>query len=409
MPFPDIPFDEFSQFIQKNFDSTISLASVLCILFSLTENPELLALHARQQKGRYEGENSINVTGWIKCLSRSIQDKLNVKFLKESDDAPSDYKTTAFGLQLDAMAKLLQLHPGNKSGKVKQKLKPVSYKAIEGIHMICPDVFQCETLSCKPRSLRQVTRNRDIPLVTLIKGFTIYDECPVLTGKCTECNTMYHADHERAPMEGGQSRHSRVYLNSAQYLKVGQNLWVDRYFSNTVLSGMYHFHASAAAYAEFWNDAVWKLQPGNSRKITRHQIWHTFVQESIRSLASCSHLNLELEDSLTLAQVTKQAFSILGDKGIIRAADQHHCSECTQKYKAQTDQLSLYDAAATVGMDENGLVPRLEVEVEDSQDSLNSQPIHPSNTMQMITDNNADVRMVVLDGLVVGPSMCSPL
>ena len=95
----------------------------------------------------------------------------------ESDDAPSDYKTTAFGLQLDVMAKLLQLHPGNKSGKVKQKLKPASYKAIEGIHMICPNVFQCETLSCKPYSLQQVTRNHDIPLVTLIKGFTIYDEC----------------------------------------------------------------------------------------------------------------------------------------------------------------------------------------------------------------------------------------
>ena len=98
MPFPDIPFDEFSQFIQENFDSTISLASVLCILFSLTENPGLLALHARQQKGRYEGKNSITVTGWIKCLSRSIQDKLAVKFLKKSDDVSSDCKVTALGL-----------------------------------------------------------------------------------------------------------------------------------------------------------------------------------------------------------------------------------------------------------------------------------------------------------------------
>ena len=281
MPFPDIPFDEFSQFIQENFDSTISLASVLCILFSLTENPGLLALHARQQKGRYEGENSITVTGWIKCLSQSIQDKLAVKFLKESDDVSSDYKVTALGLRLDAMAKLLHLHPGSKSGKVKQKFKPVSYRAIEGVHMICPDVFQCETLSCKPCSLQQVTRIHDIPLVTLIKEFKIYDECPVLTGKCTECNTTYYADHECPPMQGNQSQHSRVYLNCAQYLKVGQNLWVDRYFSNTVLSGIYHFHASAAAYVEFWNDAVWKLQQGNSRKITRCQIWHTFVQESI--------------------------------------------------------------------------------------------------------------------------------
>lgn len=115
-----------------------------------------------------------------------------------------------------------------------------------------------------------------------------------------------------------------------------------------------------------------------------------------------------MEDGLALAQVTKQAFSILGDKGIIRAADHHHCSECTQKYKAQTDQLSLYDPAATVKMDENGLVPRLEVEVEDSQDSSNLQSLQPSNTMQTSADDNADVRMIVLDGLVVGPSVRSP-
>lgn len=241
----------------------------------------------------------------MKCLSRSIQDKLADKFLKESDDASSDYKVTALGSQLDAMAKLLQLHPGSKSGKVKQKFKPVSYKAIEGIHMICPDVFRCETLSCKPHSLQQVTRICDIPLITLIKRFTIHDRCPVLAGKCTECNTMYYADHERASMmEGNQSQHSRVYLNSAQYLKVGQNLWVDWHFSNTVLSGIYHFHASASAYAEFWNDATWKLQPGNSRKIDRRQIWHTFVQESIWSWKMVLHW-LRLQNKHFLFWVTR--------------------------------------------------------------------------------------------------------
>ena len=175
------------------------------------------------------------------------------------------------------------------------------------------------------------------------------------------------------------------------------------------MSGIYHFHVLAAAYTEFWNDAVWKLQQGNSRKITRCQIWHTFVQESIQSLASCSQVNLELEDGLALAQVTKQAFAILGDKGIIRASDQHHCSECTQKYKAQTSQLSLYDAAAIVGMDENGLVPRLEVDIEASQDSPNPPSIPPSNIMQASTGDSADVRMVVVDGLVIGPSVRSSL
>jgi len=34
-------------------------------------------------------------------------------------------------------------------------------------------------------------------------------------------------------------------------------------------------------------------------------------------------LNLELEDGLTIDQITKQAFAILGEKGIIRAAENH--------------------------------------------------------------------------------------
>ena len=133
MPFPDIAFGEFSQFIQEHFNSGISLASVLCILFSITENPELLTLHARQQKGRYKGENSITVTAWIKCLSWSSQDKLCVQLLNELNNASSKSQVAALGMRLDGMAKLLKLHPASKSGKVKQKFKPISYKAIEGV------------------------------------------------------------------------------------------------------------------------------------------------------------------------------------------------------------------------------------------------------------------------------------
>jgi hypothetical protein len=95
----------------------------------------------------------------------------------------------------------------------------------------------------------------------------------------------------------------------------------------------------------------------------------------------------------------------VGDKGIIRAADQHHCSECTQKYNAQTDQVSFYDPAATVGIDENELAPRLEVEVGDTQVYPNTQQTQSSNTVQASADGNADVRMVVLDGIVVGPTV----
>jgi hypothetical protein len=61
-PFPDITFKEFSDFIQLNFNSTISLSSVLVILFSLTENTQLLSLHGCQQKKRYKEEKSTSAT-----------------------------------------------------------------------------------------------------------------------------------------------------------------------------------------------------------------------------------------------------------------------------------------------------------------------------------------------------------
>jgi hypothetical protein len=156
IPFPNISFDLFSQFVKDNFSSTISLALVLYMVFSLNENPELLALHARQQKGRFASENSIAVTAWIKCLSWMILEKSDnngSSLLKESNSTSVNAQITALSMWLDGMAKLLRLHPSNKYGKVKHKLKPTSYKAIEGIHFICPNTFECTTHSYNPHSL----------------------------------------------------------------------------------------------------------------------------------------------------------------------------------------------------------------------------------------------------------------
>lgn len=63
-PFPEISFSVFSMFIEDTFGPKISLATVLLVLFSMTENPELLSLHARQQHPSEE-ENKITASGWI--------------------------------------------------------------------------------------------------------------------------------------------------------------------------------------------------------------------------------------------------------------------------------------------------------------------------------------------------------
>ena len=54
-----------------------------------------------------------------------------------------------------------------------------------------------------------------------------------------------------------------------------------------------------------------------SVKITWHQIWQAFVQESIRTISATSGLNLELKDGLPIDDVTTDAFSVLGEAGMI--------------------------------------------------------------------------------------------
>ena len=41
----------------------------------------------------------------------------------------------------------------------------------------------------------------------------------------------------------------RYFINSAHYLKVGQNIWVNCQFSCAVLNAMYDFHASAQNFS----------------------------------------------------------------------------------------------------------------------------------------------------------------
>jgi hypothetical protein len=87
-PFPEMTFLSFSQFIQKNFSANISLSTVLMMLFTMTENPDLLSLHARQQYSLVKEENISSVNSWIKNLSWAVYVKANRNasvLLHESD------------------------------------------------------------------------------------------------------------------------------------------------------------------------------------------------------------------------------------------------------------------------------------------------------------------------------------
>ena len=178
--FPNIPFSIFSDLVQSNFGPDISLATVLAILFTLVENPDLLNLHFRQQNPQYSGENKIQVSGWIIALISSLVTKIGDErtetLFSERELAKGPDKKGKINMlsgKLDKMAICLKLSPYNGRGNYKGKLLPISHHEIEPAYVICPTSFICGTLDCQPRCLVQSTQERDIPMVALIKGQNI--------------------------------------------------------------------------------------------------------------------------------------------------------------------------------------------------------------------------------------------
>jgi CxC5 like cysteine cluster associated with KDZ transposases len=262
--FPDISFRTFNTLVQEIFSSDVSLATVLMVLFTLTNNPTLLSLHARQQNPVAQlGERKSKITGWIKALAHALHNKLEdqIYTLQRDDEKDAEDSNSALinsvGRKLDQFSKQLDLYPYNSRGKFQEKLKSISHAEIQPVLVICPDSIECKEISCDPRAVHQITRTRDIPKVTLVKGSDIYQNVPVLTGQCGKCKTLYSADNETLSeaVSEDETRNRRIYLNSAKYIEVGQSIWVDRVFSNAVVNSMYSFHASASAYKEYWNNS----------------------------------------------------------------------------------------------------------------------------------------------------------
>ena len=182
---------------------------------------------------------------------------------------------------------------------------------------------------------------------------------------------------------------------------------MDRVFSRAVLNGVYSFHASSSAFAEFWNHSY-----SSDTTLSRKQIWRVFVEESIRTIASTSATDFSVRHGLATKDVTKAAFEVLGESGIIRSADHHECSECTHAHKATADILTGDDPAGVVGVDENRAIPALvgpdaNLAIQDAQrarDLAAHQPQIDEDTV--MEPEHAPVRMVVLDGIVMGHQVC---
>ena len=112
--FPEVPFKVFNDFVENTFGPTVSLSTVLLLVFSVLENPELFSLHARQQCPKYEGENQSTAFSWMKHLACALQDWLadnSQQFFQKHDigkQSTSDQALTVISTKLVALAHILQ-------------------------------------------------------------------------------------------------------------------------------------------------------------------------------------------------------------------------------------------------------------------------------------------------------------
>lgn len=110
-PFPKISFQVFSTFVTNNFGTNITLATALVLFFSITDNPDLINLHARQQNPQVPDEYEINLSGWIRQLSKSLLERLEPQkstlFRPEENVSTEALQVTTLATKLDELAKLL--------------------------------------------------------------------------------------------------------------------------------------------------------------------------------------------------------------------------------------------------------------------------------------------------------------
>lgn len=363
-PFPEIKFSVFSNFIASTFNPNISLATVLMVFFTLIENPELLNLHARQKNPQLSSEKSLISSAWMRALCRQLKGHLPddgfVKLFKKKEFTSENWEDV-LSRKLDGFAECLGLTPYRK-GSFHKKLLPVSQKSIQPEYVICPLDMECTKPGCHGCQLLMSTKKSDIPIVTLIKGTSIFRGVSVLTGRCRNCHTLYSAhlrSYKDDPQDKNNHNRTEVLSNSARYLQIGRNMWADRNFSNAVVQSMYSFHASANSYCDYWNIT---FGSSDRLKLGRKQVWQAFVQESIRTVAFSDDVDFETPAKLSIDDLTERAFYELGNDGRIKAANDHSCFECTKPFK----------------------------------ESVTDTTIHPES---------APVKMVVLDGIVMGPTV----
>lgn len=413
-PFPEISFHDFSKLVTDCFHPSVPLSVVLAFFFSVLRNPDLLSLHYRQKVSRSQFDSPRDFSPWGAYMATEMIEAWD----KESHDQykstllagmfTSSGKTTKVRAMLSAIERLVGLMRFRTDNA--SQIPTTDEKSIQHLLFLTPNRVSCRSSACKSVALKRFSRNRDVPRITVIAGTQLHLRAQLLSAHCTICHAIYYPDHsshlavqpqtlaDQPDTEDGDisetaiapgQRH-RYYVSSANHLKVGQSLWVDRRFASTVLNGLQSF-ASIASFTDFWSRSFWP-----DGDLTRRHVWQAFVQTSVREISETYGHPFLTPDGLNIDGVVEHANLQLQRDGAVPGTQSHQCAECVQPYRQPTRVSG--DSAATHGVEGSTTnAPPLAENVPTDA---------PSGSAQLVI-NGATVRMRVIDGIVMGPLHCA--
>lgn len=93
----------------------MTLAQALLVLFTITDNIDLLSLHACQQNPQHREETCASNSGWIKCLAQELQENLgdnSARLFKKKEMINMEQQeiVNSISRKLDDLSKLLLLY-----------------------------------------------------------------------------------------------------------------------------------------------------------------------------------------------------------------------------------------------------------------------------------------------------------
>jgi hypothetical protein len=394
LPFPDIAFHDFVDFVRDNFSGSVSLSVVLSFVLTVLRNPLLISLHYWWKLSLAPDEQVDERSNWGTALAEEMLDTW--PSLLPSKKAEVKSRTRKAGWILDAIesfVELARLDHQLASGAV---LAKIDETAIQTLRFLVPPRVSCRTRGCHELALKRLSNDRDVPSVALICGTQVF-KASVLAGQCTKCRAFYYPDHETHRYDSGPLRY---YPSDSAYLKAGQNLWVDRQFALSVLYGLYYF-ASTNSFTNFWLTTYW---PGGS--LSRRHVWRTFLEISTRLVSDALDVQFMIPDAAHSAvSLVAEANAYLthrskpGSVPVVPLGFDHACSSCEKPYVQPTLDPNV-DSAALCGSEGRGdRVP---------SPAPDTQPLDdvPPPTATATTSASGTVRLRVLDGIVAGPLVC---